>query len=98
MHRISHDFNKLEAGKEPGMHSAPLVCAGTRRDLEELHLTLEDGMEVLLYEPDGVGPDGAPDCLEVRAKIRYDAEAQCFMGDFNFKELMYRSETERNKR
>jgi hypothetical protein len=94
MHRIYHDFNKLYAGKTPEMRSAPLVCIGTHGDLGALHLTLQDGMRAVLYQPDDVAPDGSSDCLEVRATIRFDHESQCFMGDFIWEELKYRSEAQ----
>lgn len=98
MHRIYHDFNKLYPGKTSGVTTALLVCVGTRDDLEALHLTLKDGMEIVLYQPDDVAPDGSPDCLEVRATIRFDQEAQCFMGDFTWDELKYCSEAQAERK
>jgi hypothetical protein len=94
MHRIFHDFNKIVPSKFAGMCSAPLVCVGTRDDLQALGVTLQDGMGVLLYQPDDVAPDGSPDCLQVRATVRFDHEARCFVGDFVWEELKYRSEAE----
>jgi hypothetical protein len=91
MHRLYHDFNKLFPGKAPGMRSAPLICVGTREDIEALNITLQDGMGVMLYQPDDIASGGSADCLEVRATIRFDQEAQCFMGDFIWDELKYRS-------
>lgn len=91
MHRIYHDFNKLYPGKAGELTSAPLVCYGTKCDLDRLNLTLEDGMEVILYEPD-VGENGEPDCLEVKASIRFDRNAGCFMADFVWEDLKYGSE------
>jgi hypothetical protein len=89
MHRIYHDFNKLFPGKEEGMAAAPLVCSGTMRDLDELHLTLQEGMPVLLYQFD---PDaeGTPAFLEVEATIRFEPKVKCFMADFVLDELKHR--------
>lgn len=97
MHRIYHDFNKLYPGIRPEMRAAPLVCIGTKHDLDALALTLQEGMEVMLYQPDDVAPDGTLDCLEVKASIRYDPKEACFMADFIWDELMYRSEAMANK-
>lgn len=97
MHRIYHDFNKLFPGGPGEKTSAPLVCMGTKRDLDALGLTLEAGMEVILYEPD-VAEDGSPDSLEVKATIRYDSKEGCFMADFYWDDLMYRSEAETKRR
>jgi hypothetical protein len=91
MHRIYHDFNKLYPGQTGRLTSAPLVCYGTKCDLERLNLVLKEGMEVVLYEPD-IGPNDEPDCLEVKAVIRFDHKAGCFMADFVWGELMYGSE------
>jgi hypothetical protein len=58
MYRIYHDFQKVCDGPDDEkIWTAPLVCMGTKRDLEELGLTLQDGMEVMLYQPDE-GPGG----------------------------------------
>jgi hypothetical protein len=97
MHRLFHDFNNLQPGNKEGLTSAPLVCAGTKEDLERQGVTLKEGMEVLLYQPDEAS-DGSPDSLEVRAKIRYDSKLGCFMGDFVWAGLMHRSEAETKKR
>jgi hypothetical protein len=97
MHRLFHDFNNLQRSKREGLVSAPLVCAGTKDDIARLGVALRDGMEVLLYEPDP-GPDGSPDFLEVRAKIRYDADLKCFVGDFAWDDLKHRSEAEAKKK
>ncbi|WP_395743459.1 hypothetical protein [Prosthecobacter sp.] len=94
MHRIYHDFNKLLPGKDEKSRSAPLVCRGTKNDLDALGLTLADGMEVLLYQPDGEAPDGNSDSLEVRATIRYSPQEACFVADFIWDDLMYHSEAE----
>ena len=72
MHRLFHDFNNLKPSKREGFVSAPLVCSGTKDDLEALGITLNDGMEVLLYEPDP-DPHGNLGFLEVPARVRYDA-------------------------
>ena len=80
------------------MCSAPLVCVGTLDDLAALNLTLQEGMEVVLYMPDDVAPDGSPDCLEVRATIRFDQASLCFMGDFVWDELKFRSEAQTERR
>jgi hypothetical protein len=97
MHRLFHDFKNLQRGQTEGVVSAPLVCAGTKDDLARLGIALRDGMEVLLYEPDP-DPDGSPDFLEVRAKIRYDVDLKCFVGDFAQEDLMHRSEAEAKKK
>ena len=93
MHRLYHDFNKLHFGKQEGIVAAPLVCAGTKRDLEDLHITLEDGLDVLLYQFDP-DIDGNPAFLEVEAKIRYSPEEKCFMADFIWDELKHRIDPE----
>ena len=93
MHRLYHDFNKLLPGNEEGIASAPLVCFGTKRDLEELHLTLEDGMDVLLYQFDPE-VDGSPAFLEVSSKVRYSPEEECFVADFVWDDLKHRSDPE----
>jgi hypothetical protein len=98
MYRIYHDFNKLIEGKAEGSWAAPLVCIGTKNDLDALGITLEEGMQVLLYQPDDIAPDGSPDWLEVRATIRYDTIQKCFVGDFTREELMYHSEAEAKKK
>lgn len=89
MHRVYHEINKLFPGKEEGMAAAPLVCSGTKRDLDELHLTLQEGMAVLLYQFDP-DVDGTPAFLEVKATIRYAPEEKCFMADFVWDELKHR--------
>jgi hypothetical protein len=96
MYRIYHDFNKVCAGPaDERIRSAPLVCAGTKRDLEDLGITLKEGMEVTLYMPDAqVAADGLPDDLEVRGVVRYDDRAKCFVADYVLADLMYRSEAE----
>ena len=96
MHRLYHDFNLLYSGENEDMRSAPLVCRGTQDDIDALGISLQEGMEVLLYEPD-VAADGTSDPLEVKAKIRYDAKERCFMADFVWTELMYRSKTTGDK-
>jgi len=68
MHRIYHDFNKSCAAIHEGMWGAPLVCRGTRDDLQRLQLTLVEGMEVLLYMPDYDEKD-RPGALEVKATL-----------------------------
>lgn len=98
MHRIYHDFNKLFSGRDDKSRSAPLVCSGTKHDLDALSLTLEDGMEVILYQPDDETEDGTLDSLEVKATIRYSPEEACFMADFIWDELKYRSEAEAMKK
>lgn len=45
-------FNNLRPSKREDFVSAPLVCAGAQHGLETLGITLNDGMDVLLYEPD----------------------------------------------
>ena len=97
MHRLFHDFNNLQRGNKEGFVSAPLVCAGTKQDLDRLGITLGDGMEVVLYEPDPT-PDGSPDFLEVRATVRYDSNLHCFVGDFAWDDLKHRSEAETRKK
>jgi hypothetical protein len=59
------------------------------RDLDELYLTLQEGMLVLLYQfdPDA---DGTPAFLEVEATIRYEPKEKCFMADFVLDELKHR--------
>ncbi len=91
MTRIYHDFNKLVPAESESLVSAPLVCHGTRVDLEALQVALVAGMRVTLYQPDDVDEDGMPDCLEVEAVIRYDETDAIFLGDFAFDELNYRS-------
>lgn len=59
MRRLFHDFIKLYPGPSASMRSAPLVCAGTKRDLDAMQLTLEPGMRVVLYQPDGITEGGA---------------------------------------
>ena len=99
MYRIYHDFNKSGDCPEEGKTSAPLVCMGTKRDLDALGITLKEGMEVLLYMPDAqFDSAGAPDDLEVRATIRYDAREKCFVGDYVIDDLMYRTEAEARKK
>ena len=100
MYRIYHDFNKVCAGPDDlRFRSAPLICSGTKRDLEVLGLTLADGMEVMLYMPDAqVAPDGSPDDLEVRGVIRYDDREKCFVADYILADLMYRTEAESKKK
>jgi hypothetical protein len=93
MHRLYHDFNKLFPGRTEGMRAAPLVCFGTKQDLERVSLTLEESMEVLLYEPDA-DTDGTAGALEVRAVVRFDAKEGCFMADFVWEDLkFYRDES-----
>jgi len=87
----------LQRGKKEGLVSAPLVCAGTKEDLARLGVTLREGMEVLLYEPDPT-PDGGPGFLEVLATIRYDADLQCFVGDFAWDDLRHRPEGETRRK
>jgi len=96
MHRLFHDFNNLKPSKREGFVSAPLVCSGTKDDLEALGITLNDGMEVLLYEPDP-DPHGNLGFLEVPARVRYDADFKCFVADFVWNDLMHRSEAKANK-
>lgn len=74
------------------MRSAPLICHGTKTDLDELKISFAESMEVLLYEP-GVNSNGEPDELQARAKVRWDAAKKCFMADFVWAELKYRSES-----
>jgi len=93
MHRIYHDFNKLFPGREEGMAAAPLVCSGTKRDLDERRLTLQEGMLVMLYQCDP-DMDGSPAFLEVNATIRYSPEEECFMADFVWDELKHRLDSE----
>ncbi len=94
MHRLYHDFNKIDASPTARMVAAPLVCRGTHEDLKRLGLSLSDGMKVLLYQED-IGPDETPDFLEVEATIRFDKRLSCFCGDFIHEELMYRTEREK---
>ena len=96
MYRLFHDFNSLQPSKREGFVSAPLVCAGTKDDLEMLGITLNEGMEVLLYEPDP-DPAGNAGFLEVRARVRYDVDFKCFVADFVWNDLMHRPEAEANK-
>lgn len=98
MHRIYHDFNKLFPGENDGLRAAPLVCLGTKHDLDALGLSLKEGMRVILYQPDGEAEDGTLDNLEVKAIIRYDIKEACFMADFVWDELMSRSEAEAKKK
>ena len=92
MHRIYHDFNKTWARSEDGkIWTAPLVCMGTKNDLDALGIALQEGMQVLLYMPDE-GPGGFMEAMEVQATVRYDAGERCFMADYVRDELMYRSE------
>jgi hypothetical protein len=91
MPRLYHDFNKLFPGKEEGMAAAPLVCVGTKEDLKKLSLTLEDGMDVLLYMDDE-DTDGKAGALAVKAKVRYDPKEKCFMADFIWNEMKFHPE------
>jgi|GEM_PF-1839118 len=97
MHRIYHDFNKVDGSAAIRVRTAPLVCLGTKRDLNTLGLTLEEGMEVLLYMPDE-GPGGLMEELQVQAKVRFDAQKKCFVADFIGEDLMYRSEAEAKRK
>jgi hypothetical protein len=85
--RIYADFNKLDEN-----HSAILVCLGTRIDLDKLGLTLHEGMEVTLYQPDEVDENGLPDDLEVDAVVSFHEKLKCWVGKFKREELSYRSE------
>lgn len=93
--RIYHDFNKLDAGSNEALTGAPLVCRGTKIDLEEKKIELKDGMKVILYQEDDVDSEGNPDFLEVEATVRKKDGGRYFSADFVYSELMYRSE--RNK-
>ena len=84
--RIYADFNKLDKDR-----NAILVCLGTKNDLEEQNLKLVKGLEVMLYQPDGVDEDGNTDCLEVDAVIEYDSINNYWIGVFEFEELDYQS-------
>lgn len=97
MHRIYHDFNKVDGSAAVRVWTAPLVCLGTKRDLDALGLTLEEGMEILLYMPDE-GPGGLMEELQVQAKVRFDAQKKCFVADFIGEDLMYRSEAEAKRK
>ena len=100
MHRIYHDFNKVCAGPDDEkIGTAPLVCTGTKRDLEALGITLQEGIDVMLYMPDE-GPSGLMEALEVNARVRYDSRQGCFVADYVLTDLMYQSEAEalRNKK
>lgn len=88
MHRLYHDFNKMDVSPVEGLTAAPLVCRGTHDDLKKLGLSLSDGMRVLLYQPD-IGPEDTEDFLEVEATIRYDELRQCFCADFIWDALTY---------
>jgi len=88
MHRLYHDFNNLFPGRAEGMAAAPLLCFGTKQDLARLSLTLEEGMQVLLYEPDA-DTDGTVGALEVRAVVRFDSKEGCFMADFVWEDLKF---------
>jgi hypothetical protein len=90
--RIYADFNKLDENR-----SAILVCLGTKIDLDKLGLTLQEGMEVTLYQPDEVDENGLPDDLEVDAVIAFHKELKCWVGRFIWEDLSYRSEKGKSK-
>ncbi len=98
MHRIYHDFQKVCNGPDDEkIWTAPLVCMGTKSDLEVLGITLREGMEVMLYQGDE-GPGGFMEELEVRAKVRYDAREKCYVADYIREDLMYQSEAEAKRK
>ncbi len=89
--RIYADFNKLDA-RRGSRRGVILTCQGTAHDLDAHGLTLQEGMEVILYMPDDVDEYGAPDNLEVDAVVEFDKVLGYWVGSFQWDELDYRSE------
>lgn len=92
--RIFADFNKVYG--PPEKRCAILTCIGTVNDLKQQGLQLSEGMEVTLYQPDGVDANGDPDELEVDAVIELNDRGE-WVGVFVFDELDYRSERRRQR-
>lgn len=65
--RVYADFNKQD--KEGHL---VLNSVGTQRDLQQLGLTLRDGLKLLLYADD-TDENGNPDDIEVEGVVRYDS-------------------------
>ncbi len=93
-HKIElfHDFNKLYDSHRKGYAIAPLVCNGTIKQIESENIVLSDGQILTLIDPDDVDENGNPDRLEVEAKVSFDKENGCWVGEFVHSELKYRSE------
>lgn len=81
MHRIYHDFNKSCDALHEGVWGAPLVCRGTHEDLQRLQLTLEEGMQVLLYMPD-YDENNMPGALEVVATLYRHPRDPYFIAEY----------------
>src|SRR4051812_23703525 len=88
MHRIYHDFNKSCAALHDEVWGAPLVCRGTHDDLLRLQVTLEEGMEVLLYMPDHDEND-RPGALEVKAKLYRHPRESYFVAEYVWEDLKF---------
>ncbi len=84
--RIYADFNKLDRNR-----SAILTCIGTANDLRSQGITLAPGLAVRLYMPDDEDQNGNLDFLEVDAIVQHSDELNCWVAEFQFDQLKYRS-------
>ena len=92
MIELFHDFNNIQENAEEGIATAFLLCNGTIEQIENENIKLSEGQIVMLIDPDDVDEQGNPDRLEVEAKVRFDLNRNCWVADFKYNDLKYRSE------
>ncbi|MBI5692758.1 MAG: hypothetical protein HZC55_21990 [Verrucomicrobia bacterium] len=84
--RIYADFNKQDTKGR-----LVLTCAGTRRDLQQIGLTLSEGLKVLLYSDD-TDEKGRPDDIEVEGVVKFDPANGRWVAEYRPAEIRHMSE------
>lgn len=84
--RVYADFQNLD-----DQNRLRLVCAGTRSDLENQGIELQDGL-VLTFYTDDADDEGRPDELQVEGVVSFDEADRCWVATVDWSALRHASD------
>ena len=84
--KVYADFQNLDE-----QNRLRLTCAGTRRDLERLGITLREGMALTLYTDDA-NDAGQPDELLAEGVVHYNETEKCWVAAIDWRAIRHASD------